>query len=246
MQIGPGIWRAESAGEVVYALDCGGAYGLVDVGSAPTLPGKLEQLRADGVDPEKIVAVFVTHNHPDHVGALPRVRAELSPRVVVHRLAVERLSYCPVTVPIDRELVDYTVDDGDTVEVGETRAQVYHLPGHTPDSVAWEFPQGLFVGDIIFCDGGIGWMDLHWGSCVADYRSSLHRLPRLKPKAIYPGHRTSGPMTRETVDEALRRLSVLAEADGSPIGSASRPAPRRRSDEPAKLIRLPLSGRRRQ
>jgi len=238
MQVGPGIWRAESAGEVVYALDCGGGYGLVDVGSAPALPAKLEQLREDGIDPAKIAAVLVTHNHQDHAGALARLRAELSPRVITHRLCVEHLGYCCAVSPIDRELVDYTVDEGDAVEVGETALQVYHLPGHTPDSIAWQRDQDLFVGDIIFCDGGIGWMDVHWGSCVSDYRASLLRLQRLRFRNFYPGHRECGPITRATIDEALKRLSYLAEADGSPIGHLGHVAPRRSPDEPAKSIRL--------
>jgi len=241
MRVAPGVCRAESDGEVVYALDCGGAYGLVDVGSARTLPAKLEQLEQDGIDLSKIVAVFVTHNHPDHVGALARIRAELSPRVVTHRLSVEHMSYCPAVVPIDGDLVDYTVDEGDTVELGEGVMQVYHLPGHTADSVAWQCEHGLFVGDIIFCDGSIGWMDVHWGSCVADYRASLLRVLRLKPAAIYPGHRQCGPITRETVDEALKHLTVLAEADGSPIDHLGRPARRRDAGEPAKIVRLSIT-----
>jgi hydroxyacylglutathione hydrolase len=242
MQVGPGIYRAESAGEVIYALDCAGglgqAYGLVDVGSAPALAAKLEQLRADGVVPEKIAAVFITHHHADHCQALARLRQDFSPRVVAHRLSVERLSHCLASEPIARGLVDYTVDEGDGVELGGIRLEVHHLPGHTADSIAWQLDRHLFTGDIFFPDGGIGWMDVHWGSCVTDYRASLLRLLRLKVDTIYPGHRAPGPMTREGVDQALKKLNLLAEADGSPLAHLGRPAPRRRSDEPSKLIRL--------
>ena len=241
MEAGPGIYRAESAGEVIYALDCGGAYALVDVGSAAAFPAKLEQLQAQGIAPEQIAAVLITHHHADHCEALARLRQECSPRVVTHRLTVERLAYCSASEPVARELVDYTVDEGDAVEVGDLKLEVYHLPGHTPDSVAWQLGPALFVGDIIFCDGGIGWMDVHWGSCVSDYRASLSRLPRLQADTIYPGHRGFGPITRETVEEALRRLTRIAEIDGSPLAALGRPAPRRRSDEPAKVIRLSVS-----
>ncbi len=250
MQVGPGIYRAESAGEVIYALDCAGAlgqakgaaFGLVDVGSAGALAGKLDQFQADGVGLDKIAAIFITHHHSDHCQALARIRQDLSPRVVAHRLAVERLSHCTASEPIARELVDYTVDEGDGVELGEIKLEVHHLPGHTADSIAWQLGQHLFTGDVFFPDGGIGWMDVHWGSCVSDYRASLLRLPRLKVKTIYPGHRDPGPITRQGVDEALRRLNLLAEADGSPLAHLGRPAPRRRSDEPAKLIRLSVPG----
>lgn len=233
------IHRAESRNEVVYALDCGGAYALVDVGSEAGLPSKLEQLQSDGVDTDRIVALFITHCHQDHAGALPTVCARCSPRVVAHRLSLEHLRHCPAYTPLERTLVDYTVDDGDTIEVGDLVLQAYHLPGHTPDSVAWKLDDSLFVGDVIRCDGGIGWMDVHWGSCVSDYRSSLHRLLRLGAKHIYPGHGACGPVTRDTVQEALRRLNTLTQADGDLLASVGRPAPLRSPEEPAKTIRLP-------
>jgi len=240
MQVSAGIYRAESGSEVVYALDCGGGYALMDVGSEPRLASKLEQFEQDGIQPKQIAAVFLTHHHEDHCGALAKFCRELSPRVVAHRLSVEHLRYCPASRPIDRDLVDYTVDDGDEVEIGEIVLRAHHLPGHTADATAWQCGEGLFVGDVIFCDGGIGWMDAHWGSCVGDYRASLSRLLELKVTTIYPGHRECGPLRRETVEEALRHLKVLAATDGNPIAALGRPAPRRGPNEPSKLVRLPL------
>jgi len=175
---------------------------------------------------------------------LRRLRQELPPRaqaalrVVAHRLAVQHLTSCLAAPPVPDELVDYTVDDGDTVEVGDLTFHVHHLPGHTPDAVAWQLGDSLFVGDVIFCDGGIGWMDAHWGSCVPDYRASLQRLLRLKADKIYPGHRACGPIKRQTIEQALERLKLLAEAEGSPLAALGRSAPRRSSDEPTKIIRL--------
>lgn len=238
MRLESGVFRAESRGEVIYALDCGGAFALVDVGSEAGLSAKLEQLAADGLDPAKTAAVFLTHRHEDHVGALPRLRAEISPRVLAHRLCVEHLPQCIATAPLHSELIDYTVDQGDVVELGDLVFRVHHLPGHTPDSVAWQTGDLLFAGDVIRCDGGIGWMDVHWGSCLGDYRSSLQRLRRIKTSSIYPGHGECGPMSDETVEEALRRLDRLAEADGSLLEVMGRPAPRRGPGEPAKTVRL--------
>jgi len=244
MKVAPGIYRAESNDEVIYALDCGRVLGLVDVGSEPALGAKLDELRADGLDTDTIAAVFLTHRHQDHCGGLRRLRQELSPRrqatlrVVAHRLGIQHLTSCVASPPIPQELVDYGVDEGDTVEVGEATLQVYHLPGHTPDSVAWQVGDSLFVGDVIFCDGGIGWMDVHWGSSVPDYRASLERLLGLKASSIFPGHRECGPITEQTIEQALARIKLLAEADGSPLAALGRTAPRRSSDEPTKIIRL--------
>jgi len=238
MKVASGIFRAESRNEVIYALDCGGAYGLIDAGGQAGLSAKLGQLASDGVDFDKIAAVFVTHCHEDHAGAIPKLRADRPLRVVAHRLSVEHLRHCPAYTPIDSDLVDYTVDQGDTVEIGDLVLQVHHLPGHTPDSVAWQLGENLFVGDLLRCDGTIGWMDVHWGSCVADYRSSLQRLLRMKVTNIYPGRGECGPFTPEAVESALHRLNALTEADGNLLVSAGRPAPRRAPETPAKIVRL--------
>jgi len=239
MEVASGVYRAQSDNEVIYALACGnGCYALVDVGSEPQLSAKLEQLAKQGIGPKHVGAVLVTHFHDDHCGALARLRGESPARVVTHRLSVEKPTYCIAAPGIPRELVDYTVEDGDTVEIGDLSLLVRHLPGHTPDSVAWQLGQDFFVGDVTFDWGGVGWMDVHWGSCVADYRTSLHHLYRLKPAMLYPGHGQPVAMTRELLEKALANLERLAEADGSPINYLGHAAPRRRSDSLPKIIRL--------
>lgn len=238
MQVASGVWRAESHNQVVYALDCGGAYVLVDVGDSEGLQAKLGQLASDGVELEKISAVLITHCHEDHAGALQSLKEMRPVRVVAHRLALEHFRRCPAYTPLDGSCVDYTVDEGDTVEIGELEFDVLHLPGHTPDSVAWQLGDSLFVGDVLRCDGGIGWMDVHWGSCLGDYRSSLQRLLRTDASQVYPGHGECGALTRDMIEQALSRLNTLAEADGKLLSSLGRPAPRRASEMPAKTVRL--------
>jgi len=151
---------------------------------------------------------------------------------------VEDLPQCLASTPLDSALIDYTVDHGDMVELGDLVFRVHHLPGHTPDSVAWQVGDSLFVGDVIRCDGGLGWMDVHWGSCLDDYRLSLQQLRRIRASSIYPGRGECGPITGETIEEALHRLDRLAEADGSLLAEMGRSAPRRSPDDPAKTVRL--------
>jgi len=239
MEVAPGLWRVQSGNEVVYALTCGeGCHALVDVGSEPELPAKLEELGKVGIGAESIGVVFVTHFHHDHCGALARLREQSPARVVAHRLSVDKPSYCIAVPGLPKDLVDYTVDDGDTVEIGNLSLIVRHLPGHTPDSVAWQMGQDFFVGDITFDWGGVGWMDAHWGSHVGDYRGSLQQLFRLKPAMLYPGHGQPVAMSRDLLDKALANLNALAEADGSPVNYIGHAAPRRRADSPRKVIRL--------
>lgn len=239
MEAAPGIHRIQTGNEVIYAIGCGeGTCALVDVGSRPQFPAKVEELQKNGIELKDVAAVFITHFHEDHCGALARLREQSSARVVTHRLSVEKLPHCVAVTPIPKEMVDYTVDDGDTVEIGDLTLQVHHLPGHTPDSTAWQLGKDFFIGDITFDWGGVGWMDVHWGSCVGDYRASLQQLYRLRPAMLYPGHGDPVPMSRDLLDKALASLNKLAEADGSPLDHIGHPAPRRSSDDLAKTIRL--------
>lgn len=56
-----------------YLVDCGGEYGLIDVGIATyeAAVGLLRGLRAEGVRPSDIGYVFITHFHADHTTLLP-------------------------------------------------------------------------------------------------------------------------------------------------------------------------------
>lgn len=244
MRVAPGFYRAEAAYEVVYALDCGDAYVLVDTGSAPALTEKLDQLHADGVATERIAAVLVTHCHPSHAGAVTALCAACSPLIVAHRLSVRALRHCPSATPIPEHLVSYTVDDGDAVEVGDLSFEVYHLPGHSPDSVAWHTDEHLFVGDLIRAEGGIASMDINRGACVSDYRSSLQRLLHIKAATLYPGHGAPMPLSRALVQQALDNLSEFVRAEGGELVAKGRPAARRSSDEYGMIIRLPTAARR--
>ncbi len=234
MQVKPGIFRIQSVNQVIYAVACGGGYALVDCGDETELDNKLAALRGDGITPDQIRAVLITHFHWDHSGALAKLR-ELAPlQVVTHRHSIEPLTH---TEPIDRNLVDHIVDDGDIVEVGEVRFHVHHLPGHTHDSVVYQWGQELFVGDITFEWAGIGWMDVHWGSCVPQYKESLNRLLGLRPATLYPGHGNPCALSEYSISRAIDNLEILAKIDGSPI-MMGKPTPLRPMTDPRQTIRI--------
>jgi len=238
MEIKPGLYRIQSLNQVIYALDCGGAYVLVDVGDEKELDNKLAALKADGIAPEQIVAVLITHFHDDHCGALAKLRRICAPKVATHRLSVEPATTLP---PIPRELVDYTVDDGDTVEVGSLSFRVHHLPGHTHDSVVYQSGQDLFIGDITFEWAGVGWMDIHWGSCIWQYKESLNKLLALAPATLYPGHGGPCALSEASIYRAQNTLDILEKIDGSPL-MIGQPAPTRGAEEVRQVVRIGVEG----
>jgi glyoxylase-like metal-dependent hydrolase (beta-lactamase superfamily II) len=244
MEIRPGLHRVQSINQVIYALDSGQGYVLVDVGDEKELDNKLAALKDDGIAPEQIAAVLITHFHDDHCGALAKLRALAHPKVVTHRLSIAPATLLP---PIPRGLVDYTVDDGDTVEIGSLAFRVHHLPGHTHDSVVYQLPSAspsasdLFVGDLTFEWAGVGWMDIHWGSCLWQYKESLTKLLTLAPATLYPGHGGPCALSEASIYRAQNTLDILEKIDGSPL-MIGQPAKKRGEGEGRETIRIAVPG----
>lgn len=127
--------------------------------------------------------VVTTHQHHDHWYALAKVTEATGARSVAHAADAAAL---PV--------VDTTVQDGETIRVGEVALEVIHIVGHTPGSIAilYRDPAGfphLFTGDSLF-PGGVG----NTGGDAARFTSLLddveHKLFDKLPDEtwFYPGH----------------------------------------------------------
>lgn len=114
----------------------------------------------------KVIGVLVTHNHPDHIGALDSL--------------VDAFK-----VPVyDKN----NLQEG-RFEIGPFHFDVIYTPGHTRDSVTYYFREYnfMFSGDFLF-KGTVGRMDLDTGS-VEEMKKSLAKIydysDRIK---VYPGH----------------------------------------------------------
>jgi glyoxylase-like metal-dependent hydrolase (beta-lactamase superfamily II) len=94
------------------------------------------------------------------------------------------------------------LDEGDVVDTGDRAFQVFHLPGHSPGSIALyeAATRTLFSGDIVY-DGAL--IDDAWHSDPEVYRESLQRLRHLPVETVHAGH--EGSFGRE-------RLLKLIEA----------------------------------
>jgi glyoxylase-like metal-dependent hydrolase (beta-lactamase superfamily II) len=130
-----------------------------------------------GVQPEQIKYVTLTHTHPDHIGAVPRLK-RLWPHleVVAGQVAAKLLNSEGMLrefVPMDRTLAkimlakgeitelppelenyafeaDIVVKEGDRIDLGSGIAwTVYDTPGHSPCHISlYEESEGtLIIGD---------------------------------------------------------------------------------------------------
>ena len=164
--------------------------------------GEIDRLMATADDLEvKIVAVWLTHGHIDHVSAATAVKERTGcPIIGPHKddqwLLDEVEAQSPKYGITEGKNVqpDRYLEDGDTVELAGHRFGVLHCPGHSPGHVVIYQPEGAFafVGDVLF-HGSIGRTDLPGADHGQLINSVTKKLwPLGNQFRFIPGH---GPMS---------------------------------------------------
>jgi hydroxyacylglutathione hydrolase len=159
-------------------------------------------------------ALYATHAHIDHVGAVEPVQKAFGVPFYLHREEqywLDRLEAQAGTfgLPVPpRPKPDGFVADGDRFTVGTVAFEVLHVPGHAPGHVACvaRAEKAAFVGDVLFA-GSIGRTDFPGCShrqLLDSIRGKL--FPLGDDVRCYCGH---GPET--TIGEERRTNPFLGE-----------------------------------
>lgn len=154
----------------------------------------------DALGERNLDAIFCTHHHSDHVGALKELNQKTGALVYASEIDAKVIENQPNTPgPIKAEScgVDVKLKDKDVFSVGAMKWKVIATPGHTPGGICFllnsedgryiERASVLASGDTLFC-GTIGRTDFEGGS-DAQMRASLKRLSQLPDDTlVLPGH----------------------------------------------------------
>lgn len=155
-------------------------------------------------------AIWLTHAHFDHVGALaPVLRARPVP-VRLHPLDLPLYANAATSAArwgIQVETPTGPTEalaEGDTVTLGEYEFEVWHVPGHAPGHVAF-IGHGLCIsGDLLFA-GSIGRTDLPWCDPKA-MLASLMRVTTLDDGTrVLPGHGVTTTIGQERLSNPFLR-----------------------------------------
>lgn len=142
-------------------------------------------------------AIFLTHGHYDHTGAVLELKKEFpSVPVYLHAKDAVQTQKVDSLMPAIGETKSY--EEGDEISVGSMKFRVLHTPGHTAGSVTLDTGEVLFTGDTMFA-GNCGRTDLPSGSpdLMAD---SLKRLANLEgDRQVLPGHEGFSTLAEERV-----------------------------------------------
>ncbi|MBQ9068191.1 MAG: MBL fold metallo-hydrolase [Eggerthellaceae bacterium] len=177
----------------VYVVD-DGAGGAIVCDPADNADAIMEM-----VGDRTVSAIFVTHRHHDHIGALAELRERTGAPVYASSVDAPGIEDPHTEFGMDSRgcSVDVLLEDGESVEVGSTTWHVMATPGHTKGSCCFflepaKAPRSdgtpiLLSGDTLF-HGTIGRTDLEGGD-MDDMRASLRKLGTLPDETVvFPGH----------------------------------------------------------
>jgi glyoxylase-like metal-dependent hydrolase (beta-lactamase superfamily II) len=134
----------------------------------------------------RITHVIDTHVHADHRSGGPLLARESGAEYCLHECANVALPF-------------RALRHGEQIELGNTRVEVLHTPGHTPESVCLlvtdlrrgDEPWFVLTGDTLFV-GAVGRPDLPGRAreSAAELHASIHEKLLTLPGdlEVYPGH----------------------------------------------------------
>ena len=169
-----------------HLIDTGAGLILIDPGYANTLYLVIRSICKLGFQPEDIKYIINTHWHWDHTEATAAMADLSGAKTLIGRHDEERAKqyFTP----------DILIEDGDTLELGNTKISFMETPGHTKGTISFFFEteeDGRTYRVGMFGGAGANTMvrgKFDYEGCREGYRASLHRLQKEKVDVFIGNH----------------------------------------------------------
>jgi glyoxylase-like metal-dependent hydrolase (beta-lactamase superfamily II) len=175
-------------------LDFDYASGRTDTSSADAV---IAFIRDHDLD---LAWILETHVHADHLSAAPYIQERLGGQIGIgERITQVQETFGKVfnegtRFQRDGSQFDRLFRDGDSLMIGQMRAQVLHTPGHTPACLTYVIGDAAFVGDTLFMpDFGTARCDFPGGSAETMFDSVQRILSLPDATRIFVGHDYKAP-----------------------------------------------------
>ncbi|MBN1235149.1 MAG: MBL fold metallo-hydrolase [Methanotrichaceae archaeon] len=190
---GSGLSAPEDA--FVYLVDAGSELVLIDAGVGYGAGRIEDNIRSLGWQPAQVWHIIATHCHIDHIGGLFDWKERYGSKIIAHELdragiegennkltaaSMYGVDYKPVKV-------DTILKGGaEKLILGDLEFNFLHTPGHTPGSIS------VYIdtkdGRVLFGQDIHGPFSDAWGSDLAQWRASMHKLLDLRADVLCEGH----------------------------------------------------------
>ena len=198
VEVGPGVVGIEAGGAYAWIVRTPHGAVLVDSGLDARGAAIFAELKAQGVDPERVQAVLITHGHPDHYAA-----ARLFKRATVvagsqdvammggettHYSSFGKVIGALMPLPPAPRTITQ-VHGGEQLEFDGASFTVVATPGHSPGSVMYLYTDVLFTGDSLMRKkDGVAIVPSLFSEDAARNRASLRALDGVAFETIADGH----------------------------------------------------------
>lgn len=204
----------------VYLVHDADQWALVDIGYEDTVEEIVDLIRAMDFPLAHCKYLIATHADVDHVQGLHRAKELLPAAKTVGHAETARLladvdrvvtfaeiSAQGISIDMPAVGIDTVVGEGDVLEIGGLRLDVWHTPGHTHGQLSFALGNLLFSADNIYRDGCVGNIDAHHGSNLPDFIRSLERIRDADAiEWLLPSHGPVFRKDRKVLDETIARL----------------------------------------
>jgi glyoxylase-like metal-dependent hydrolase (beta-lactamase superfamily II) len=210
----PGVVGIEAGGGYAWIVRTPNGAVLVDAGLDAAGAAILAELRAEGVQPDQVRAVLITHGHPDHYAAarlfdkaaiiagaadVPMMQGDKT-----HYATFGRIMSAVVPLP-PAPSVTTAVRGGEHLTFDGAPFIVVATPGHSPGSVMYLHDDVLFTGDSLMRkSGGVAIAPSLFSEDAERNRASLGALQPLDFHMIADGH---AGVTRDAKEKLARFLA---------------------------------------
>jgi hydroxyacylglutathione hydrolase len=203
----------------VYLIDGGSEFLLIDIGYLETTDEIVDLIRRMDFNLSSCKMIIATHADADHIQGMARAKELLKTQIAAHPLSVEpmesgdeimtyaRIKAQDFAIEMPRFKIDVLLNEGDIIQVGDVKLQVWHTPVHTAGQLSFKLGNLLFSGDNIYKDSCVGVIDAHHGSNIPEFLQSLQRIRRDDAEFLLPSH---GPLFRrdnKILQKAIDRLT---------------------------------------
>ncbi len=204
----------------VYLIYDSDEWALIDIGYEDSVEEVIDLIRELDFPLSKCKSLIATHADVDHGQGFAKAKQLLKTTVTAHPKAAALLeagdrlqTFAEIHAQgISEEMppvvVEKRVNDGDIINVGNLKLEVWSTPGHADSQLAFRLNNLLLSGDNIYRDGGVGAIDAHHGSDIPSFIRSLERIRDSDIEWLLPSH---GPYFRKEpamIDRVLARLDT--------------------------------------
>lgn len=211
--------RERAFGCSVYLVYDETEWALIDIGFEENVDRVIELVRRLDFPLAQCKTLIASHADVDHIQGLAKAKQLLKTTITCHPLAAEALekgdpllTFAEIAaqgiyLKMPAVKVDHLVNDGDIIEIGNLKLEVWHTPGHTNSQLSFRMGDLLFSGDNLFRDGCVGAIDAHHGSDILAFIESLKRIRDSDVQWLLPSH---GPVFRKDEAHINKTIARLA------------------------------------